>query len=547
MPILQWLTRDKDLRAAGRAPFRLLEEVGRYGDENAQNMLIQGDNLDALKALLPYYAGKVKCIYIDPPYNTRSAFEHYDDNLEHTQWLSMMYPRLELLREFLSEDGSIFTSIDDREGCYLKIILDEIFGRGNFITSFIWRKVDSPNENTSSICPNHEFIHCYAKNITCSSFKKFSSLDILDGYSKRDENGRLYRDRILRKNGKNSLRSDRPTMWFPIMAPDGTQVWPMRDDGKEGRWACGKDGVDKLISANLLIWQKRINKTTHQEVWTPYSREFAPDNPVRPYMTIWPDVNTTRQAKAHHKTLFTETLVLDTIKPEELIKRILDMSTNPGDLVLDSFLGSGTTAAVAHKMGRRYIGIEMGEHSVTHCVPRLRKVIDGTDEGGITYTQSQKAAVNLCKNCRESLCDDCAEKVGSSTKAQKVWFGGGGFRFYKLGDSIFDEDGAIRESITFPQLAAHVWFCETGVPFSGTGDSPLLGIHDGTAYYLLYNGILGDKRPQGGNVLTRRVQAELPAFDGPKIIYGERNMLSPARLKELDIVFKQTPYDIKGR
>ena len=140
MPILQWLTREKDLRAAGRAPYRLLEEVERYGDGSPQNMLIQGDNLETLKALLPYYAGKVKCIYIDPPYNTRSAFEHYDDNLEHTRWLSMMYPRLELLREFLSEDGSIWVSIDDNEGHYLKVIMDEVFGRKNFIVNIVWHK-----------------------------------------------------------------------------------------------------------------------------------------------------------------------------------------------------------------------------------------------------------------------------------------------------------------------------------------------------------------------------------------------------------------------
>lgn len=248
----------------------------------------------------------------------------------------------------------------------------------------------------------------------------------------------------------------------------------------------------------------------------PRRKTFLSESEGQTPWSWWPnsEVGHTQESKKEINALFGAEEAFDTPKPERLLQRILHIATNPGDLVLDSFLGSGTTAAVAHKMGRRYIGIELGEHAVTHCVPRLRKVIDG-EQGGIS------AAVN--------------------------WQGGGGFRFYKLGDSIFDEDGAIRESITFPQLAAHVWFCETGVPFSGTGDSPLLGIHDGTAYYLLYNGILGDKRPQGGNVLTRRVQAELPAFDGPKIIYGERNMLSPARLKELDIVFKQTPYDIKGR
>lgn len=201
-------------------------------------------------------------------------------------------------------------------------------------------------------------------------------------------------------------------------------------------------------------------------------------------------------------------------KPEALIKRILELTTAPGDLVLDSFLGSGTTAAVAHKMGRRYIGVEIGEHAVTHCIPRLQKVIEG-EQGGISK------AVN--------------------------WQGGGGFRFYRLGEAVFAEDGAIRPDVTFSRLAAHVWFAETGVPLSRRPDSPLLGVHDGTACYLLYNGILGDRSAAGGNVLTGRVLGILPPHDGPKVVYGERSMFSPARLKELGITFKQTPYDIKGR
>ena len=230
---------------------------------------------------------------------------------------------------------------------------------------------------------------------------------------------------------------------------------------------------------------------------------------------FWPYAETghTDEAKKEILALFGND-VFATPKPERLILRILHIATTPGDLVLDSFLGSGTTAAAAHKMGRRYIGIEMGEHALTHCVPRLRKVIEG-EQGGISE------AVN--------------------------WKGGGGFRFYRLGESIFDEDGAIRERITFAQLAAHVWFCETGEPLSGRAESPLLGVHDGTACYLLYNGILGDKTPQGGNVLTRRVLESLPPWDGPKVIYGERSMFSPQRMKELNLVFRQIPYDIKGR
>ena len=209
-------------------------------------------------------------------------------------------------------------------------------------------------------------------------------------------------------------------------------------------------------------------------------------------------------------------------KPEALIKRIFELFTNPGDLVLDSFLGSGTTAAVAHKMGRRYIGIEMGEHAVTHCRPRLQKVIDG-EQGGIS------------------------KSVG--------WQGGGGFRFYRLGPTVFDEAGQIRRDINFRVLAAHVWFSETNHPWNGNGASPLLGLHDGRAYALLYNGILGDKRPDGGNVLIRatleRIRDEIARlnteFDGRLTIYGEQSRLTQTTLERENIVFKQMPYDLKAQ
>lgn len=196
------------------------------------------------------------------------------------------------------------------------------------------------------------------------------------------------------------------------------------------------------------------------------------------------------------------------------MERILRLATNPNDLVLDSFLGSGTTAAVAHKMGRRYIGIEMGDHAVTHCAPRLRKVIEG-EQGGISE------AVN--------------------------WKGSGGFRFYKLGATVFDAEGRINPQIRFAYLAAHIWFSETHTALHKKARSPLLGIHNDAAFYLLYNGILGDKWPDGGNVLTAKTLAELPKHCGQKIIYGEACRLGAARLKDLGIIFKQTPYDVKAR
>ena len=556
MPILQWLTREKDLRAAGRAPYRLLEEVERYGDGSPQNMLIQGDNLETLKALLPYYAGRMKCIYIDPPYNTKSAFAHYDDNLEHTRWLSMMYPRLELLREFLSEDGSIWVSIDDNEGHYLKVIMDEVFGRKNFLADVSWQRTYSTRNDAKGIVTEVEHVLSYAKNEGWMPNKLPRTAEMDAKYKNPDNDVAPWRSSDAFAPGAVTHQG----MVYAVQHPfTGKMIYPTQGrcwtfgqddilqimngwcpyklenlhDAKERAAVCGiaedavRPGVMGIVLAEPLEVASVKAKAVYERGQWPYfyftskgrggiaRKTYLEKVGGRLPTNFWPYVETghTDEAKKEILALFGND-VFATPKPERLIQRILYIATNPGDLVLDSFLGSGTTAAVAHKMGRRYIGIEMGEHAVTHCVPRLQKVVDG-EQGGISQ------AVN--------------------------WQGGGGFRFYKLGESIFDEDGAIREQITFAQLAAHVWFCETGEPLSGRADSPLLGVHEGTACYLLYNGILGDKKPQGGNVLTRRVLESLPPWDGPKVLYGERNMLSPQRMKELDMVFKQTPYDIKGR
>jgi adenine-specific DNA-methyltransferase len=268
----------------------------------------------------------------------------------------------------------------------------------------------------------------------------------------------------------------------------------------EGRMWFGKDGKGiPRKKTYLLEHEGRMS-------WSWWSNEEA---------------GNTQESKKEVNSIFGAES-FDTPKPERLIERVLHIATNPDDLVLDSFLGSGTTAAVAHKMGRRYIGIEMGEHAVTHCAPRLQKVIDG-EQGGIS------------------------ESVN--------WQGGGGFRFYRLGEPAFDIDGHIRDGIHFPVLAAHVWFSETGRPWSGKGKSPLLGFHDGNAFALLYNGILGDKTPKGGNVLTRetlgvirsKIAKKKPGFDGALTIYGEASRLSNAMLARKGIVFKQTPYDVKAR
>ncbi len=383
-----------------------IQSVGSTAGSAAGNMLIHGDNLLALKALEQDFSGKVKCIYIDPPFNTGQAFEHYDDGIEHSLWLSLMANRLKELKKLLSYDGSIWVHCDDNEQAYLKAVMDEIFGRVNFITTFIWQKVDSPNDNKVPITPDHDYILCYSRNPKETSFKPKFDESLLNAYRFDEETGKLYRDRLLKKNGKNSLRTDRPSMFFPVLDPDGNEVYPIHDNGQEACWSYGKEGVEKMLANNEIIWKRRT--VNNKEQWVPYTREYPPDSPTRPYPTIWTDVMTTRQAKAHQRLLFPDGIPFETPKPESLIERIFSIATNPGDLVLDSFLGSGTTAAVAHKMGRRWIGIELGAHAYTHCYERLRKVVRGEDAGGIT------------------------EATG--------WKGGGGFRFYTLAPSLLCKD-----------------------------------------------------------------------------------------------------------
>jgi adenine-specific DNA-methyltransferase len=409
---LTWIGKEKRPRLEPRI---LLEDTEksyhakhRVSDSDIfDNRLIFGDNLLALKALEAEFAGKVKCVFIDPPYNTGSAFTHYDDGVEHSIWLSLMRDRLEIIRRLLSEDGSLWITIDDNEAHYLKVLCDEVFGRGCFVTSFIWKKVDSPNDNKVPITPDHDYVLCFSKKPGGRNFKQRIDPSILEAYRKPDaESNRPYRDRLLKKNGKNSLRTDRPSMFFPVLDPDGNEIWPFHDDGREACWALGKVAVNEMVESGTLIWKRREGEGGNR--WVPYTREYAPENPSRPHPTIWNDLDTTRQTKGHQKTLFGENSVFDTPKPEDLVHRVLEMSTELGDFVLDSFAGSGTTGAVAHKMGRRWIMIELGEHCHTHIIPRLQKVIDSEDKGGIT------------------------EAAG--------WQGGGGFRYYKLAPSLIITD-----------------------------------------------------------------------------------------------------------
>jgi adenine-specific DNA-methyltransferase len=528
MPFLDWVNKAQAVTVAGNVPYHLLNFESAHGDPAADNMLIQGDNLLALKALLPFYRGRVKCVFIDPPYNTQSAFEQYDDKLEHSQWLSLMHPRLVLLRELIAEDGSLWVTLDDNEAHYFRVLCDEVFGRDNFIIDISWRKRDGP-PNDRKVGMVHDHLMVWSRRCEPGSTKTKAELafnlmqrtekadaqyQVFDEPNGKDTRG-PFRKIDTTANGKGGRFVE--SLYYPVTNPyTGEAVYPR----KGTCWRHSREEMARLEGEGRLYWGvKGTAKTPMRKLFKSEAKQgmSAP--------SIWDDVGLNQHASAEVEKLFGAKAAFETPKPEALLERILRIASNAGDLVLDSFLGCGTTAAVAHKMSRRYIGIELGKHAKELCVPRLEKVIDG-ESGGVS--------------------------------AGHAWVGGGGFRFYTLGEPVFDADGSINPKVPFGALAGYLWHFETGQPATRTFDRPLLGVHDDTAVFLLYNGILGDRKPTGGNVLTGPVLAHLddllaaatpPGADLPKrkVIYGETTRLGEQRLAEAGVNFRQIPYDIKAR
>ena len=395
---LTWYGKDEPVRVEPRL---LIENPALSNvamDADTGNMLIHADNLFALKALENKYAGQVKCIYIDPPYNTGSAFEHYDDNLEHSQWLSLMLPRLQILRTLLSEDGTIWISIDDDEQAYLKVLCDEVFGRSNYIETIVWQRAYSPVNLKKTISRSHDYILVYAKNLTkdYSLNKLPRTAEANDRYKNLDND-----PRGVWKSTDSTAQAGHGTtsQFYVLKAPNGKE-----HTLTAGRcWVYTEEVMKQMIADNRVWFGPDGNNV-------PALKRFLTEvrDGIVP-QTIWPyqEVGHTQEAKKEIKALQFEA-IFDTPKPERLIERVLTIATNPGDLVLDSFLGSGTTAAVAHKMGRRYIGVEMGDHAYTHCKVRLDQVVSGEDTGGITKSVD--------------------------------WQGGGGYRFYELAPTLINED-----------------------------------------------------------------------------------------------------------
>lgn len=537
MPTLNWIGKEAVVNHHLTVPFRLLKDVPELscGDPGSGNLIVEGDNLVALKALLPYYAGQVKCIYIDPPYNTGNEGWAYNDNVNsplirewigkavgkegetldrHDRWLCMMYPRLALLKEFLREDGAIFVSLDDNEIQALRYVLDEIFGASNFVATVIWQKNFAPKNSAKHLSEDHDYVCIYAKSASIWRPNLIERSDDAKARYKNPDND----PRGPWTSGDIQARNYYSEGTYPIECPTG-RIIP--GPGKGMYWRYSEARFLELNRTGQIWWgEKGDNMPRVKRYLSEVKQGVTPQ-------TLWfhKDVGHTQEAKkALLETVeFEDSLsVFVTPKPPRLIEQVLRIATNPGDLVLDSFAGSGSTAHAVAKLNSHSNGLEPRKFIMVEIEPPIARTITAERVRRISegYTNSKGLAVPGL---------------------------GGGFRYCQLGEPLFDESGEIRKSVSFTDLARHVWFTETGEPLpkERVRRNPFLGDYRGTGIYLLYNGILADKSPEGGNVLTRSILADLPPFDGPRVVYCAGCRIGPDRLRRERITIRQTPYEIK--
>jgi len=538
MPTLNWIGKQAVEKHHLEIPYRLLEydETLSAGDQESGNLLIQGDNLHALKALLPYYASKVKCIYIDPPYNTGNEKWSYNDNVNslemkswlnktvgsegddlsrHDKWLCMMYPRLQLLKKFLKPDGIIFASIDENEVHHFRILFDDIFGKSNFISQLGWQKVYSPKNQSTYFSNDYEYVICYARNIDKAVINLLPRTAEMDKRYKNPDND----PRGPWQSGDLIANEERTGGHFIVKSPKTGKEF----DAPQGKhWSYSEDNINKFIKDNRIWFGKTGNNFPRIKQFLTEVKQGRKASSLLSYK----DFGHTDEAKKDLKKIFSEMeeIPFQTPKPVRLIKNLIILGSKPGDIILDSFAGTGTTAQAVLELNesedkkRKFILVELEEKIAKGVTSeRIKRVITG-------YTIKKP-----------------------NDTSQYVEGFGSGFRYCNLGVSLFDKFGNVREGVKFKDLARHIFFSETGSPLSEKAklNTPRIGTYRGNAYYLLFNGILGDKSVNGGNVLTSKVLASLPKHNGLKIIFGEANRLGSDRLKKENVIFKQIPYEIK--
>ncbi|GHD69117.1 hypothetical protein GCM10007164_11810 [Luteimonas padinae] len=547
MPVLDWIGKSAVVKHHRDVPYRLLEPVPALscGDPDSGNLIVQADNLHALKALLPRYAGQVKCIYIDPPYNTGNEGWAYNDNVNspeirrwlgevvgkegetldrHDRWLCMIYPRLILLKQFLRDDGVIFVSIDEFEIAALEHVLSEVFGTINRLGIFSWQRKKKGSHLDAHVRKMSEFVVCYSRDK--------SSLESLYG---EDAYAEKLQPLVKRTNKPKTLRFGAGKVATKL--PDGRYEEGFR--GKEGTGLTFKEPFvvkEGIVTSTMLIegrfvWtQSTLDDEFARGSTVELSKKFGlnsgrhdqAEKTKTPSTLLLPSagIGTNEDASQELASIFGREMgkVFPYPKPSTLVQYLIRAATHKDKeaIILDSFAGSGTTAHAVLQQNiddggsRRFILVEMDE-----AIAR-----------DVTYERVKRVAQGYVNG-----------------KGDDVPGLGGGFQFCRLSaEPLFTADGQIRDDVRFAQLAEFVWFSETGTGFKPGAKSPLLGVHQGRAIYLLYNGILGDRSVDGGNVLTGPVLDLLPAHDGPRVIYAAACRLGVPRLNREDIIFRQTPY-----
>ena len=550
MPTLEWIGKSKVINHHQDVPFRVLErkysfdENGQHSEDNgSENMIIRGDNLEALKALLPRYEGRVKCIYIDPPYNTGNEGWVYNDNVNdpkikkwlgevvgkegedltrHDKWLCMMYPRLKLLQKLLADDGVIFVSLDFHEQPVMRLIMDEIFGASNYVSEIACVNKPSGRSDDKYIATAHESIIVYRKSplLTLGGFEPEEK--ITKRYNKRDTDGRLYREEDLRKRGTHDERTDRPNLFYPFFfnqetgelvvgnndeeTPDGfIRIEPMKSKDVQGTWRWGQDTA---IAQKTYIHPRYM---PNKQQWSLFEWEYLDERGAAKPTTLWDfkDVNSERGTEVFIKYLGFKKEDFPNPKPVGTIQRILQIATAGDDIILDSFAGSGTTAHAVLNMNkadgghRKFILVEMMDYADRITAERVKRVIRGHGEG---------------KNAVEGT--------------------GGNFSFYDLGEPLLVGD-CLNEAVAPEKIREYIWFMETKQPYAPpSGGNPYyLGQHNDTGYYFYYE-------PQRVTVLDYAFLSTITEKADGTVIYADRCSISEDKLAKMGVTFKKIPRDI---
>ena len=536
MPTLEWIGKDKVINHHQKVPYRVLErrysydEAGQHAEDNgSENMIIHGDNLEALKALLPRYEGKVKCIYIDPPYNTGNEGWVYNDNVNdpkikkwlgevvgkegedlsrHDKWLCMMYPRLKLLQRLLAEDGAIFISIDDNEKDCLRLICNEIFGANMYKGTIVRSTGQTTGQDSAGLGSSFDYILVYAKSrdyvfgglpLTAHDLKRFENVDSRGNYA-YDQ---------LRKTGSNDRREDRPNMYYPIINPDGDELYPTATAGYDSCWRVEKKTYERLVAEDLILWKKTARNG--EEVWWPYVKYYAEGRTKRP-SPLWNEIEGNKKASRDLKTIMGAGVKFDYPKPLEMIDRILKIaSVVDGDIVLDSFAGSGTTAHAVLNMNkadggnRKFILVEMMDYADSITAERVKRVIDGYGEG---------------------------KKAVEGT--------GGNFSYYELGPVLLLPDGNLNEEVGPQKIREYVYYMETKEPLPAeqpTDEPYFMGLCRNTAYYFYYE---RESVTTLDHAFLATVQTKAEGYT----IYADLCAVPQETLQKYNITFKKIPRDI---